>query len=119
MPSPPLLKVILAVKHERGYGVFVGPVLCDAWANLSSSTTTPPPKFACFSFKGPNDTPWQGIFASLAYQGRVKRKKQGTHFVIDALPHELISRTVGFIPFCPASISSLPFLPKASDGTAR
>ena len=79
----------------------------------------PPQNLLVFSFKGPNDTPWQGIFASFAYLGRVKRKKQDTHFVIDVLPHEHISRTVGIIPFCPARRSSLPFLPKASDDTAR
>ena len=120
MPSPPLLNaVILAVKHERGYGVFVGPVGCDAWANLSPTSTSPPKKLLVFSFKGPDDTPWQGIFASFAYQGCVKRKKQDTHFDIAVLPHEHISRTVGIIPFCPARISSFPFFPKASDDTAR
>ena len=76
MPAPPLLNaVILSVRHERGYGVFVGPVLSEAWVNLSSPANTPTKKLLVFSFKGPDGTPWQGIFASFAYQGRVVRKK--------------------------------------------
>ena len=120
MPEPPLLNaVILSVKHERGYGVFVGPVLSEAWVNLSSPANKPTKKLLVFSFKGPNDIPWQGIFVSFAYQGRVVRKKKDTLFDISVLPHEHISRTVGIIPFCPARISSLPFFPKASDDTAK
>ena len=115
MPPPLLLNaIILAVKHERGYGVFVGPVLCDAWATLGPSKI-----LLSFLFAGPNNTPWQGIFASFAYQSRIKRKKQDTSFVIETLTHEHIPRVVGIIPFCPARISTLPFFPKAGDDTAR
>ena len=120
MPQPPLLSaVILAVKHERGFGVFVGPVECDAWTYFSSTTSTPSRILLRFSFEGPHHTPWQGVFASFAYQGRIKRKKHDTHFAIGVLNHEHIPRTVGIIPFCPARISSLPFVPEASDDTAK
>jgi len=120
MPQPPLLSaVILAVKHERGFGVFVGPVECDAWTYFSSTTSTPSRILLRFSFEGPYHTPWQGVFASFAYQGRIKRKKHDTHFAIGVLNHEHIPRTVGIIPFCPARISSLPFVPEASDDTAK
>ena len=88
MPPPTLLNaVILAVKHERGYGVFVGPVLCEAWAIFATSASVPSKMLLVFSFNGPNDTPWQGVFASFAYQGRVKRKKNDTHFLIEVLSH--------------------------------
>ena len=120
MPPPTLLNaVILAVKHERGYGVFVGPVLCEAWAIFTNSASAPSNMLLVFSFNGPGDTPWQGVFTSFAYQGRVKRKKHDTHFHLEVLSHAHISRMVGIIPFCPARISSQPFFPKASDDTAK
>ena len=120
MPPPPMLSaVLIAAKHERGYGVFVGPIACDGWSSLASPTTSAPKNQLVFVFQGPDNTPWQGVFVSYAYQGKVKRKKPDVRFALGILPHEHIPWRVSTIPFCPARISSLPFFPKASDDTAK
>ena len=114
MPSPPMLNaVLIAARHERGYGVFVGPVACDAWA------LPPLAPLLVFSFDGPDATPWQGVLVSFAYQGKVKRKKPDVRFDLCVLHHEHVPLRVSTIPFCPARISSLPFFPKASDDNAK
>jgi hypothetical protein len=72
--------VIQAVKEERGYGVFIGPVSCSAWSLLQ-----PRAVLLCFTFSGPDSSPWQGVFLSFAYQGKVKRKKPDSLFLIEPM----------------------------------
>lgn len=82
MPSVNLLQAVLqSVKAERGYGVFIGPVSCNAWASLRvNSDHRQNLSLLTFTFAGPNSTSWQGIFVSFAFQGKVKRKKPDCNF---------------------------------------
>ncbi len=117
MPPPPLLRaVILAVKQERGYGIFVGPASSDAWL---PPTITLYKELLSFSFTGADASPWRGVLLSFAYQGKLTRKKKDVHFDLSVLLHKHVPVCVGITPFCPARISSLPFSPKASDDTAK
>ena len=115
MPTHDALRgVIQAVKIERGYGVFIGPVSCNAWSLLQ-----PKSMLLCFSFSGPDSSAWQAIFLSFAYQGKVKRKKPDSLFSITPMFYPHLPRRVELLPFCPARISSLPHTPVLSDDTAR
>ena len=118
-PAPMLSAVILATKHERGHGVFVGPVACTAWSLLHTPSNACSKILLTFMFDGPDTTPWQGAFVSFAYQGKVKRKKADVLFNLRVLQHDHVPRGVGTIPFCPARVSSLPFFPKESEDTAK
>ena len=118
-PTPMLNAVLIAAKHERGYGVFVGSVAEADWSLLRSPTSALAKSLLVFTFDGPDATPWQGVFVSFAYQGKVKRKKPDVSFALSVLPHEHVPQRVSTIPFCPARISSLPFFPKASDDNAK
>ena len=115
MPRQDALRgVIQAVKEERGYGVFVGPVSCNAWSLLQQKAV-----LLCFTFSGPDSHPWQGFFLSFAYQGKVKRKKPDSLFLIEPMFYPHIPRRVALLPFCPARISSLPHSPVLRDDTAK
>ena len=121
MPPPDLLRAVLhAVKLERGYGVFIGPITCNAWDLLQSpGSTSSKAELLCFTFHGPDALPWRGVFCSFAYQSKVKRKKPDVLFALSPILHEHVPRTVMAIPFCPARVSALPHIPKLSDDTAK
>ena len=55
MPTAGLLRAVLqSVMIERGYGVFVGPVTCDAWSLLHDSALKQnKAALLLFSFTGP------------------------------------------------------------------
>ena len=121
LPKPDLLRVVIdSAKTERGYGVFVGPVACVAWSslNISAKHQSKPP-LLLFTFTGPGSSPWQGVFISFAYQGKVKRKKPDSCFIIEPMLHSHIPRRVALLPFCPARFSALPHLPVREDDTAK
>jgi hypothetical protein len=121
MPHPSLLRAtLLAVRAERGYGVFVGPVSSDAWGlvALTNSTQTKA-SLLLFSFVGSDGKGWKGIFCSFAYQGKVKRKKSDVFFDLQPILQDHLPLKVGTIPFCPARVSSQPFIPVAADDTAK
>jgi hypothetical protein len=121
MPSPDLLRsVFQAVKSERGYGVFVGPVSCNAWSVLQDAVTNQQKSaLVLFSFLGPTSSPWQGVLVSFAYQGKVKRKKPDSCFLLEPMLHAHIPRRVALLPFCPARVSSSPHIPVLSDDKAK
>ena len=121
MPHPLLLlSVVQAVKQERGYGIFVGPVVNNAWPLISNGmNASQNPSLLRFTFTGPDSLPWQGVFCSFAYLGKVKRKKKDVLFNLLPIFDSHISTQVAISPFCPARISSTPFLPVACDDTAK
>ena len=121
MPIADLLRdVIQAVKIERGFGIFIGPVSCNAWSMLRGSTESQQKAaLLLFSFSGPDFSPWQGVLLSFAYQGKVKRKKPDTCFLLEPMLHPHISRKVGLLPFCPARISALPHIPVLKNDSAK
>ena len=121
MPTPVLLRsVIQAVKIERGYGVFVGPVSCNAWSLLQESDNKQQKSaLILFSFLGPAYSSWQGVLVSFAYQAKVKRKKPDSCFLLESMLHTHIPRRVALLPFCPARVSSLPHTPVKSDDNAK
>jgi hypothetical protein len=121
MPHPTLLRaVMLAVRAERGYGIFVGPVSSDAWCLIAlPNSTLDKATLLLFTFIGPDGSSWKGIFCSFAYQGKVKRKKPDVCFDLQPIVQRHLPFKVGAIPFCPARISSQPFLPVSTDDTAR
>ena len=119
-PAPSLLSaVILAVKYERGYGVFVGPTDCDAWKllmlPLNQRTTT----YLTFTFTGLDNLQWCARFCSFVYQGKIKRKKPDLLFAIVPIYAAQVPLRVSILPFCPARISSMQHIPVASDDTAK
>jgi hypothetical protein len=119
-PAPHLLSAVLnAVKHERGYGIFVGPAVCDSWKLLSCNTNQRKANHLTFSFKGPDLMPWCGIFCSFAYQGKIKRKKPDTVFALEVIVAPQIPLRVALLPCCPARVSALQHIPVASDDKAR
>ena len=63
-----LLSVVQAVKQERGYGVFVGPVVNSAWPLISNGmNASQNHSLLRFTFTGSDLLPWQGVFCSFAY----------------------------------------------------
>ena len=119
-PSPSLLSaVVLAVKHERGYGVFVGPTTSEAWRLLFVSSNQRSPTYLTFTFPGPGDVQWCAFFCSFAYQGKIKRKKPDTEFALLPIYASQVPLRVSILPFCPARVSSLQHIPVASDDTAK
>ena len=96
MPHPLLLlSVVQAVKQERGYGVFVGPVVNSAWPLISNGNNEiQKPPLLRFTFTGPDFLPWQGVFCSFAYLGKVKRKKKDVLFNLLPILHSHISTQV-------------------------
>ena len=121
-PTPSLLPDVLrAVKHERGYGVFVGPLASEAWILLRSPSKQDQ-RTQChifFSFCGPDSAPWCARFCSFAYQGKIKRKKPDTTFALAPILSAQVPRLVSIIPFCPARVSSLHHVPVAQHDTAK
>jgi hypothetical protein len=121
-PTPPLLATVLrAVKYERGYGVFVGPVSSDAWLLVSPSTTQAP-RTQChitFSFDGPDSSPWCARFCSFAYQGKLKRKKPDTVFTLVPILAAHVPLVISILPFCPARVSSMHHIPDGHHDTAK
>ena len=119
-PAPHLLTAVLnAVKHERGYGVFVGPAACDSWRLLLPTANQRKVNHLTFSFKGPDMMPWCGIFCSFAYQGKIKRKKPDSVFALDIIDAVQTPLRVALLPFCPARVSALQHTPVASDDKAK
>ena len=114
MPTAGLLRAVLqSVMIERGYGVFVSPVTCDAWSFLHDSALKQnKAALLLFSFTGPMLSPWQGVFLSFPYQGKVKRKKPDSCFLLEAMLHYHIPRRVALFPFCSA-------IPVLSNDTAK
>ena len=121
MPTPLKLRAVLtAAKMERGLGVFVGPASDDAWSLLATTNSgRPKAELLVFLFDGPDSSQWKGVFCSFAYQGKVKRKKKEGLFPLSLIHSSNVPLKIGAIPFCPARISSSPFLPKACDDTAK
>jgi hypothetical protein len=121
LPAPTMLRAVLAaVKAERGYGVFVGPLLSDAWALLlPHASQHAKPVLLTFTFSGPLNTLWKGVFVSFAFQGKVKRKKPDTLFDLSLILHKHVPKTVKTIPFCPARFSSAPYIPVAANDMAK
>lgn len=121
MPAPCLLgDVIQATKAERGYGIFVGPMSSNAWVLL-----LPPahqhakPDLLTFTFTGPHNTPWKGVLVSFAFTGKIKRKKPDTLFGLLPIWRKHVPKVVSSIPFCPARISSSPYIPVAKDDLTK
>jgi hypothetical protein len=98
----------------------VGPISSDAWGlvALTNSTQTKA-SLLLFSFAGSDGKGWKGIFCSFAYQGKVKRKKSDVFFDLQPILQDHLPLKVGTIPFCPARVSSQPFIPVAADDTAK
>lgn len=119
-PPPHLLSaVLLAAKQERGYGVFVGPAVCDAWKLLDVSPNHRKPIHITFSFRGPDMLPWCGMFCSFAYQGKIKRKKPDLIFALEPIYSKQVPPRVSILPFCPARVSAMHHIPVVSDDTAK
>ncbi len=99
MPSPDLLmRVVGAVRTERGYGVFVGP------ASLCRDLTPASPHLL-FSFVGPSASPWCGVLISFAFAGKLRRRRPETTFQISPIRDAPLQ--VAMLPFCPARVSPL------------
>ena len=119
-PAPHLLSsVLLAVKQERGYGVFVGPASCEAWSLLEVAANHRKVHLITFSFRGPDMLPWCAFFCSFAYQGKIRRKKADTIFAIEPIYSTQVPPRVTILPFCPARVSALHHIPSSSDDTVK
>ena len=121
MPSPTLLRaVLLAVKMERGYGIFVGLESSDDWSLVClPNSTQEKATLLLFTFAGPDGAKWKGIFCSFAYQGKVKRKKNDAVFDLKPILQQHLPSKIGAIPFCPARVSLHPHAPTPLDDTAK
>jgi hypothetical protein len=119
-PPPDLLAaVILAVKHERGYGVFIGPSSSESWKFLDMPDKTRKTSLLTFSFPGPENAEYCAHFLSFAYQGKIRRKKADSTFVLNPIFAVHIPRHIGIVPFCPARVSSLQHWPVASNDSVK
>jgi hypothetical protein len=86
MPPPIFRAVLLAVKHERGHDVFIGPVDYDAWSILGPSNAVQCIALLVFTFEGPDALPWNGVFIVLPIQ--CKTQLEDAHFALSVLTHE-------------------------------
>jgi hypothetical protein len=98
LPWPrPLGSVAVAVRAERGCGVFIGPT-ADVHAIDGRILLE-------FSFLALDGVAWRAALVSFAFAGKVRRKRPETFFPL--VPIDPSPAVIGLLPFCPGRASTL------------
>ena len=92
----PLAPVAVAVREERGYGVFAGPT--------SEVHAVGGRILLEFSFPSSDGVAWRAGLVSFAFRSKVRRKRPETFFPLQLI--RPFPASVGLLPFCPGREST-------------